>query len=328
MSARDLGDRDVILVDVGPRDGLQNEPQTVSTAVKCELIARLEAAGLREIEATAFVSPRWVPQMADHEEVLRQALAASRATTRLSVLVPNMKGFELAARSGAREVAVFTAASETFAQRNINCSIAESLERFAPVFTAARGQGIAVRAYVSCAVHCPYGGQIAPEAVADVAARLHDFGACEISLGETTGKATPPEVLHMLERVAGRVPVSNLAGHFHDTYGMGIANLHAAYEFGLRVFDASVGGLGGCPYAPGAGGNIATEDAVWLFQGMGLKTGIDLAPLVASARWISAQLNREASSRVARACRPDSSSKLESQVVRLRDSNILHKTLK
>ncbi len=231
MSARDFGARDVILVDVGPRDGLQNEPQTVSTAVKCELIARLEAAGLREIEATAFVSPRWVPQMADHEKVLRQALAASRATTRLSVLVPNMKGFESATRSGAREVAVFTAASETFAQRNINCSIAESLERFAPVFAAARGQGIAVRAYVSCAVDCPYEGQIAPEAVADVAARLHDFGAYEISLGETTGKATPPEVLRMLERVAGRVPVSNLAGHFHDTYGMGIANLHAAYEF-------------------------------------------------------------------------------------------------
>jgi hydroxymethylglutaryl-CoA lyase len=289
----------VRLVEMGPRDGLQNEPQPVPTAVKLELIARLAAAGLRDIEATAFVSPKWVPQMADHAEVMA-ALPLAQGVSH-PVLVPNLKGFEAALAAGAKEVAVFAAASESFSRRNINCSIAESLQRFEPVFAAAARQGVKVRGYVSCVVECPYEGAIAPAQVARVAARLVEMGSHEVSLGDTLGAGTPASVLCMLEAVAAQVPVGQLAGHFHDTYGMGVANVHAAWQFGLRVFDASVAGLGGCPYAKGAAGNVATEDLVYLFDGLGVATGVDLQALVDCAAWISAQLGRQPASRVARA---------------------------
>lgn len=285
----------VRLVEVGPRDGLQNESQVVPTELKLALIERLAQAGLREIEATAFVSPKWVPQMADHEQVMRRLQRRQGVT--YPVLTPNLRGFEAAVDCGATEVAVFTSASEAFSQRNINCSIAESLDRFEPIFAAARARGIRVRGYVSCVVACPYEGAITPHRVAEVAERLWQMGVYEISLGETIGVATPPPLLCMLESVARRVPIEKLAGHYHDTYGMAIANVHASYEFGLRVFDSSVGGLGGCPYANGAAGNVATEDIVYLLQGLGVETGIDLPVLVDTAAWISAQLQRPLASR-------------------------------
>ncbi len=302
----------VRIVEVGPRDGLQNEKQPVATATKLELIRRLAAAGLRTIEATAFVSPKWVPQMADHAELMAAlpgALAsladlpdASAAPAlNLPVLTPNLKGYEAAVAAGAKEVAVFGAASESFSQRNINCSIAESIERFGPIFDAARRDGVRVRGYVSCVVACPYEGPIAPAQVAAVAAELDARGAYEVSLGDTIGAGTPASVLRMLEAVAARVPVERLAGHYHDTYGMAVANVHASHGFGLRVFDSSVGGLGGCPYARGATGNVATEDLVYLLHGMGAVTGIDLDALVDTAAWISAALGRPPASRVARA---------------------------
>ena len=289
----------VRIVEVGPRDGLQNEKQTVATATKLELIERLVAAGLRDIEATSFVSPKWVPQMADHVEVMRGL--KRREGVNYPVLTPNLKGFEAAVAEGATEVAVFAAASEGFSQKNINCSIDESIDRFVPVFEAARRLGVKVRGYVSCVVACPYDGAIAPAKVADVAARLHELGSYEISLGDTIGAGTPASVLAMLEAVAKRVPVAQLAGHYHDTYGMAVANVHASYEFGLRVFDSSVAGLGGCPYAKGATGNVATEDLVYLLQGLGADTGVNLDALVDCGAWISEVLNRENGSRVARA---------------------------
>ena len=289
----------VRIVEVGPRDGLQNEKQTVPTATKLELIRRLAAAGLRDIEATAFVSPKWVPQMADQAEVMAGLPALPGVS--FPVLAPNMKGYEAAVAAGAKEVAVFAAASEGFSQRNINCSIAESFERFAPIFEAARGQGVRVRGYISCVVACPYDGPVAPAQVASVAAELHARGAYEISLGDTIGAGTPASVLKMLEAVAGRVPTVQLAGHYHDTYGMAAANVFASFEFGLRVFDSSVAGLGGCPYAKGATGNVATEDVVHLLHGMGAHTGVDLDALVDCGAWISAELGRQPVSRVARA---------------------------
>ncbi len=289
----------VRIVEVGPRDGLQNEKQTVATATKLELIERLVAAGLRDIEATSFVSPKWVPQMADHVEVMRGL--KRREGVNYPVLTPNLKGFEAAVAEGATEVAVFAAASEGFSQKNINCSIDESIARFVPVFEAARRLGVKVRGYVSCVVACPYDGAIAPGKVADVAARLHELGSYEISLGDTIGAGTPASVLAMLEAVAKRVPVAQLAGHYHDTYGMAVANVHASYGFGLRVFDSSVAGLGGCPYAKGATGNVATEDLVYLLQGLGAETGVNLDALVDCGAWISEVLNRENGSRVGRA---------------------------
>ena len=293
----------VRIVEVGARDGLQNEKTPLATATKLELIRRLAAAGLRDIEATAFVSPRWVPQMADHARLMA-AIAADPALAdagiNFPVLAPNMKGYEAAVAAGAKEVAVFAAASEGFSKKNINCSIAESIERFAPIFDAAKAQGVRVRGYVSCVVACPYEGAVAPEQAAAVAAELNDRGAYEVSLGDTIGVATPGQVLKMLEAVARRVPVKRLAGHFHDTYGMAAANVYASIGFGLRVFDASVGGLGGCPYAKGASGNAATEDLVYLLQGLGMDPGIDLDALVDCAAWISAALGREPASRVAR----------------------------
>jgi len=289
----------VRIVEVGPRDGLQNEKQTVATATKLELIRRLAAAGLRDIEATAFVSPKWVPQMADQAEIM--AGLPELPGVSFPVLTPNMKGFEAAVAAGAKEVAVFGAASEGFSQRNINCSIAESIERFAPIFEAARSRGVRVRGYVSCVVACPYDGPVAPAQVASLAAELLARGAYEVSLGDTIGAGTPASVLRMLEAVASRVPVVQLAGHYHDTFGMAAANVYASYEFGLRVFDSSVAGLGGCPYAKGATGNVATEDVVHLLHGLGAHTGIDLDALVDCGAWISAELGREPVSRVARA---------------------------
>jgi hydroxymethylglutaryl-CoA lyase len=293
--------RQVRIVEVGPRDGLQNEARVLETGVKIELIERLADAGLRSIEATAFVSPKWVPQMADHAEVLRGI--RRRSGVSYSVLTPNLRGFEAAAAAGASEVAVFASASETFSQRNINCSIAESFERFLPVFEAARAAGVRVRGYVSCALGCPYEGAVAVGQVAAVAARLFELGCYEISLGDTIGVGTPTQTLKLLEEVVKHVPVEHLAGHFHDTYGQALVNAYASLECGVRVFDASVSGLGGCPYAPGASGNVATEDLVYLLEGMGCATGIDLLKLIAAGAFICGELGIETRSRVARALR-------------------------
>ncbi len=287
------------IVEVGPRDGLQNEPAQVPTAVKLEFIQRLAASGLQTIEATAFVSPKWIPQMADHSEVLR--LLPLNSLVDYPVLVPNLRGFEAAAAAGAKVVAVFAAASETFSQRNINCSIAESLERFQPVFTAARAAGIRVRGYVSCALGCPYEGLVPPQKVADVAAALFENGCYEISLGDTIGVGTPNRTEALIATVAERVPIPNLAGHFHDTYGQALANIYAALQLGVHVFDASVSGLGGCPYAPGAAGNVATEDLLYMLDGMGIETGVNLDRLIAAGSYICEKLNRQTQSRVAKA---------------------------
>lgn len=289
----------VRIVEVGPRDGLQNEKQVVSTETKLELIDRLARAGLRDIESTSFVSPKWVPQMDDHAEIMQRLVRQPGVS--YPVLTPNLKGFEAAVAAGATEVAVFAAASEAFSQRNINCGVAESIARFEPIFEAARRQGVRVRGYVSCVVGCPYEGEVAPQRVAEVAQRLLELGCHEISLGDTVGVGTPAAVLRMLEAVAARVPVERLAGHYHDTYGMAVANVHASYQFGLRVFDASVGGLGGCPYAKGASGNVATEDVVYLLHGLGAITGVDLDALIDCSSWMATELQREPGSKLARA---------------------------
>lgn len=291
--------KSVRLVEVGPRDGLQNEPTPVATEVKVELIDRLADCGLPVIEATAFVSSTWVPQMADAAAVM--AGIARRAKVRYPVLVPNRKGLEAALAAGATEIAVFAAASESFSQKNINCSIAESLQRFEPVMAAARQAGARVRGYVSCVLGCPYEGSVAPAAVASVAAALHELGCEEISLGDTIGVGTPGATQAMIEAVARQVPIDRLAGHYHDTYGMAVANIFASLQMGMAIFDASVAGLGGCPYAKGASGNVASEDLVWLLQGLGIACGVDLERLVDTAAWISAQLGRPPASRVARA---------------------------
>ena len=289
----------VRIVEVGPRDGLQNEPGQVPTEVKVELIGRLADCGLKTIEAAAFVSPRWVPQMADAAAVM--AAIEHRPGVAYPVLVPNLTGLEAALAAGAKEVAVFAAASESFSQKNISCSVAESLERFKPVLAAAKKAEVKVRGYVSCVLGCPYEGEIKPAAVADVAWALSDMGCHEISLGDTIGTGTPGRAKATIEAVARRVPLTQLAGHYHDTYGMAAANIYASLEMGLSVFDASVAGLGGCPYAAGASGNVATEDVVWLMNGLGVATGVDLDRLVDTAAWISAQLERQPASRVARA---------------------------
>jgi isopropylmalate/homocitrate/citramalate synthase len=291
--------KNVRIVEVGPRDGLQNEPQTVPTQTKIELIRRLAASGLKTIEATAFVSRKWVPQMADHAEVMRGL--TQRDGTSYPVLVPNLRGYEEAVAAGAKEVAVFAAASETFSQRNINCSIAESLERFAPVFEAARAANVQVRGYVSCVLGCPYEGEIDPDKVADVAAALFERGCYEVSLGDTIGVGTPNRTVALIKTVGGRMPVDRLAGHFHDTYGQALVNIYAALSMGVQVFDASVSGLGGCPYAPGATGNVATEDLVYMLNGMGIGTGVDLDLLMAAGAFICEHLGRPTQSRVARA---------------------------
>lgn len=289
----------VRIVEVGPRDGLQNEPRAVPAATKVELIHRLAATGLKTIEATAFVSPRWVPQMQDAAAVF--VAIEKQPDVAYPVLTPNLQGFEAALAAGAKEVAIFGAASETFSQKNINCSIAESLERFRPLVEAAKTADIKVRGYVSCVLGCPYQGEIAPLAVAEVAHALFEMGCYEISLGDTIGAGTPEKTKAMLEAVTRRVPLKKIAGHFHDTWGMAIANIYAALEVGVSVFDSSVAGLGGCPYAAGASGNVATEDVVWLLRGLGIDCGVDLNKLVDTSAWISAELGREPASRVARA---------------------------
>lgn len=289
----------VRLVEVGPRDGLQNEPSEVPTAVKVDLIERLADAGLPAVEATAFVSPKWVPQMADHTEVLERI--RRKPGVSYPVLAPNLKGFEAARAAGATEVAIFGAASEAFSRKNINCSIAESLERFRPVAEAAGKANIKVRGYVSCVLGCPYEGEIVPQRVADVAAALYEMGCYEVSLGDTIGVGTPGKTKAMIEACAKRVPLEKLAGHYHDTYGQALANIYASLEVGVRTFDASVAGLGGCPYAPGASGNVATEDVVYLLDGLGFPTGVDLAKLVGIGRWICGVLGREPSSKVNKA---------------------------
>jgi hydroxymethylglutaryl-CoA lyase len=293
----------VRIIEMGPRDGLQNEKQLVSTATKLELIERLADAGLREIEATSFVSPKWVPQMGDSAEVMRELVRGlvRRPGVTYPVLTPNLQGFNAAVEAGADHVAVFAAASEAFSQKNINCSIAESLARFTPLMAAAQAQGVRVRGYVSCVVGCPYEGDVDPQRVADVAGQLLSMGCYEVSLGDTIGVGTPVSVLRMLQTVAQQVPVAQLAGHYHDTYGMAIANVYASYQFGLRAFDSSVGGLGGCPYAKGATGNVATEDVVYLLHQLGAQTGVDLDRLVDCGDWINAQLGRASASRVGRA---------------------------
>ena len=291
--------RHVRVVEVGPRDGLQNEAAPVPLATKVELIDRLSETGLPVIEAGAFVSAKWVPQMADSAEVL--ARIKQKPNVSYPVLVPNTKGLEAALAAGAQEIAVFGAASESFSQRNINCSIAESLERFAHVTDAAQSAGLKVRGYVSCVLGCPYEGDVDPQAVADVAATLYQMGCYEVSLGDTVGVGTPGKTRRMLDVVARVVPVEKLAGHYHDTYGQAVANIYASLEAGVAVFDAAVAGLGGCPYAAGASGNVATEDVVYLLNGLGIHTGIDLDKLVDTAGWISERLGRPPASKVARA---------------------------
>ncbi len=289
----------VRLVEVGPRDGLQNESTPVDVATRIELIDLLTAAGLPAIEAGSFVSPKWVPQMADTDQVL--AGINRRDGVDYPVLVPNMRGLESALEAGAVEVAVFGAASESFSQKNINCSVAESLERFRPVCEEALRHDVRVRGYVSCVLGCPYEGPIEPAAVASVARALGDMGCYEVSLGDTVGTGTPERARTMVAAVATELPVTMLAAHFHDTYGQALANLYAVLQQGIAVIDSSVIGLGGCPYAVGASGNVATEDVLYLLDGLGIETGIDMDALLAAGRFIGEQLGREPSGRVARA---------------------------
>ena len=289
----------VKMVEVGPRDGLQNESTQVPTAVKIDLINRLSDTGLSVIEATSFVSPRWVPQMADNAAVMTGI--QRKPGVSYPVLTPNLKGFEAALAAGVEEVAVFGAASESFSQRNINCSIAESLERFIPVLEAAKQNNIRVRGYISCVLGCPYEGEVKPQAVAEVAERLYHMGCYEVSLGDTIGVGTPSKAVTMLRAVAERVPVECLAAHFHDTYGQALANLYAVLQEGVAVIDSSVAGLGGCPYAKGASGNVASEDVLYMLNGLGIKTGVDLDKLVVAGRMISEFLGRTSASRVSQA---------------------------
>ncbi len=291
--------KNVRMVEVGPRDGLQNESAYVPTPIKIELIQRLADAGLPVIEATSFVSPKWVPQMADNVHVM--AGIKRKAGVSYPVLVPNMKGFEAAVAADAQEIAVFSAASETFSGKNTNCSIAEGLERFTVICEAARSKGIRVRGYISCVLGCPYEGEVAPDKVADIAVLLYGMGCYEISLGDTIGVGTPGKTKAMLEVVAEKIPVEKLAGHFHDTYGQALANVYAALECGVAVIDSSVAGLGGCPYARGASGNVASEDVLYMLNGLGITTGVDLDKLINAGQYISDYLGRPPVSKVSRA---------------------------
>ena len=287
----------VRLIDVGPRDGLQNEKQPVPAAVKIELVRRLQAAGLREIEVTSYVSPKWVPQMADNHEVM--AGITRQAGVRYSVLTPNLKGFEAALADRPDEIVVFGAASEAFSQKNINCSIAESIERFAPVVEAARAAGVYVRGAMSCTVGCPYEGEIAPERVEYLAGLMKGIGVQHIGVADTIGVGTPRKVQRAIEATLKHYDLNDVSGHFHDTYGQALANTLAALELGVWQFDTSVAGLGGCPYAKGATGNVATEDVVYMLHGMGIETGIDLDQLIDAGAYISDFLGRKPQSRVA-----------------------------
>ena len=290
---------EVRIVEVGPRDGLQNERVDIGTAAKVELIDRLSRTGLRSIEATAFVSPKWVPQMADAAEVL--AGIQRMAGIAYPVLVPNEQGYARAREAGADEVAVFTAASEAFNLRNTNASIAQSLERFAPVLERARADGVRVRGYVSTVLGCPYQGEVPLADVVRVARSLHAMGCYEISLGDTIGVGTPAKARAMLQAVASEVPMAALAIHFHDTYGQALANVLACLEDGVAVVDSAVSGAGGCPYAKGASGNVASEDVVYMLHGLGIRTGVDLPLLAETGRWLAGLLGRETGSKVGRA---------------------------
>ncbi|HNV08430.1 MAG TPA: hydroxymethylglutaryl-CoA lyase [Dokdonella sp.] len=294
----DSADR-VRIVEMGPRDGLQNEKTIIPAATKIELINRLSATGLRSIEATSFVSPKWVPQLADAAEVF----AAIDKNPQISypVLVPNLQGYQRAREVGAAEVAVFTAASEAFSRKNINASIDESIERFKPVLDQAKADGVRVRGYVSTVLGCPYQGDVPVTDVVRVARQMHDLGCYEISLGDTIGIGTPLKARAMLRAVASEVPMQALAVHFHDTRGQALANVLNCLEEGVRVVDSAVSGVGGCPYAKGATGNVASEDVVYMLEGMGMATGIDLPALIETGLWLSARLQRETSSKVARA---------------------------
>lgn len=289
----------VKIVEVGPRDGLQNEPQIVPAEIKIGLIDRLGDAGLTAIEATSFVSPKWVPRMADSAQVM--AGIQRKHGVSYAVLVPNMKGLDGAIAAGASEIAVFAAATETFSQKNTNCTIAESFERFEPVVRTALEAGLTVRGYISVALACPYEGDVDPHAVVPVARRLYEMGCYEVSLGDTTGAGTPVRTQRLVEALARHVPANRLAGHFHDTFGQALANILASMQMGVAVFDSSISGLGGCPYSPGATGNVATEDVVYLMHGLGIETGLDLDRLVDTGQWISAQLGRRSQSRAGNA---------------------------
>jgi hydroxymethylglutaryl-CoA lyase len=289
----------VRIVEVGPRDGLQNEKTPVGVADRIAFIEALVGAGLHTVEVGAFVSPKAIPQMVDSDQVLRGV--NHHPDSEFHVLVPNEKGYEAARAAGAKVIAVFASASEGFSRANINCSIAESIERFKPVVIRARADGIKVRGYISCVLGCPFDGELMPEAVVDVAQTLWDLGCYEISLGDTIGVGTPRKARGLLRAVAGHVPMANLAMHFHDTYGQALANLYAGMEEGARVIDSAAGGLGGCPYAPGATGNVATEDVVYMLEGMGIATGVDMTKLVAATNEISRLIGRAPVSRVATA---------------------------
>jgi hydroxymethylglutaryl-CoA lyase len=289
----------VTLVDVGPRDGLQNEAQPVATAHKVELVQRLQAAGVSEIEVTSFVSPKWVPQMADGAAVM--AGIERRAGVRYSVLVPNIQGLQAALPTQPDEVVVFGAASEAFSRRNINCSIEESIERFRPVVAAARAAGVKVRAAVSCALGCPYQGEVSLDEVERVVRLMKAIGVQHLGIADTIGVGTPRRAQAALERALKHYPLAEVSGHFHDTYGQALANIYACLELGVFTFDASVAGLGGCPYAKGATGNVATEDVVFMLDGLGLETGIDLEALVDAGAFISSALGRAPISRAGKA---------------------------
>ncbi|SHH11739.1 hydroxymethylglutaryl-CoA lyase [Bradyrhizobium erythrophlei] len=286
----------VRIVEVGPRDGLQNEKTPVSVADRIAFIEALVGAGLHTVEVGAFVSPKAIPQMVNSDQVLRGV--NRRSDSEFHVLVPNERGYEAARAAGARVIAVFASASEGFSRANINCGVAESIERFRPVVASARADGIKVRGYISCVLGCPFDGEVKPQAVVDVAKVLWDLGCYEISLGDTIGVGTPLKARHLLRAVAGAVPMANLAMHFHDTYGQALANLYAGMEEGARVIDSAAGGLGGCPYAPGATGNVATEDVVYMLEGMGIATGVDMTKLLGATNEVSRLLSRPPVSRV------------------------------
>ena len=294
-----MSDR-VQIVEMGPRDGLQNEKTSVSVEARIAFIEALVQAGLTTCEVGAFVSPKAIPQMVGSDEVLR-AVSAALPGAEFHVLVPNEKGYEAAVATGAKVVSVFASASEGFSRANINCSIAESIERFKPVLARAKADGVKVRGYISCVLGCPYDGEVGLQAVVDVAKTLFDLCCYEISLGDTIGVGTPAKARRLLRAVAGEVPIAKLAMHFHDTYGQALANLYAGMEEGCRVIDSAAGGLGGCPYAPGATGNVATEDVVYMLEGMGIATGVDMTKLVAATNSISRLIGRPPVSRVASA---------------------------
>lgn len=293
----------VTIYEVGPRDGLQNEAQTIPTDVKISLITKLVEAGLKHIEATSFVSPKWVPQMADHSEVM-SALGSDKSGVSFPVLVPNAQGMEAALRHRLDTVAVFTAASESFTQKNINCSIEESFSRFSPVIEDAKAYNVRVRGYISCVAGCPYEGQVDISKVASIAEKLLASGCYEISLGDTIGVGTPNQMKDIIRAVKTVVPVEKIALHCHDTYGQALANIYAGLEDGVRVIDSSIAGLGGCPYAKGASGNVATEDVAYMLKGLGLETGVDLEKLIEAAWYISDHLGRKPVGHVANAMKP------------------------